>query len=81
MLTRIMLFLFNRDMYSFVIHSLQLVGEKFDLENNFLVRSSVNVRHLLKFMNHCSEKLQVRSVKITKFPLSSSSAYDFDRIM
>ncbi|KAF6016878.1 hypothetical protein EB796_024810 [Bugula neritina] len=46
----------DRDVVDAVLNA--LVGEKFDLENNFLVRSSVNVRHLLKFMNHCSEKLQ-----------------------
>ena len=46
-------------MFTGIFGSFQLVGGKFDLESNFVVKDFSNVRHVIKFIAHVSVKLQV----------------------
>lgn len=52
-----------------------MVDGKFDLEANFVVKDSDNVKHLLKFMEHVPEKLQVRDAAFIYSRLCSYLLY------
>lgn len=38
---------------------LQLVGGEFDMELNFVIQDSHNIRHMLELLDHCPANLQV----------------------
>ena len=38
----------------------QLVGGEFDMELNFVIQDSHNIRHMLELLDHCPANLQVR---------------------
>lgn len=38
---------------------MQLVGGEFDIELNFIIQDSQNIKHMLELLDHCPPSLQV----------------------